>query len=71
MVGQLNVAGQSRQLTVPATVALTDGTTAAFVSDVEIDRTDYGMTWNKLGMVSKQSVIHAETTFTKPVVRSA
>jgi polyisoprenoid-binding protein YceI len=65
MAGQLRIAGQTRQITVPATVEATDETTVSFVSDVDIDRTEYGMTWNMVGSVSKRSVIHAETTFTR------
>jgi polyisoprenoid-binding protein YceI len=46
--GTLEIHGQSRPLTVPTKV-IPDGDGADLVADVTIDRTDWGLTWAKMG----------------------
>ena len=48
LVGDLTVHGQSRPTTVPATV-VTEGTSATVTAELEIDRSQFGLNWAKMG----------------------
>jgi polyisoprenoid-binding protein YceI len=64
VAGTLTVRGQSRPLTFPAAIAL-DGGTAVLDATVHIDRSDFGITWNQLGMASMINDITVHAVFTR------
>lgn len=64
-VGQLSVAGVSRPLDVPFTVSALDADTVRLDAKVKIDRSDWGLTWNQMGMASMKNVLTVSATFTR------
>jgi polyisoprenoid-binding protein YceI len=64
VAGTLTVRDQSRPLTFPATIAL-DGDSAVLDATVQVDRSDFGLTWNQLGMASMANDITIHAVFTK------
>jgi polyisoprenoid-binding protein YceI len=64
--GTLTVAGVTRPLTFTATLA--DVTPAAFTMRAEgvvVDRADFGLTWNQLGMLTGPSTVDVVARFTR------
>ena len=62
--GTLTVAGVTRPLSFTATLA--DVTAAAFTLRAEgvvVDRADFGLTWNQLGMLTGASTVDVEARF--------
>jgi polyisoprenoid-binding protein YceI len=64
VAGTLTVRDQSRPVTFPATIEL-DGTTAVLDATVQVNRSDFGITWNQLGMASMINDITIHAVFTK------
>jgi polyisoprenoid-binding protein YceI len=64
--GTLTVAGQTRPLTFTATLA--DVTPAAFTLRAEgvvVDRADFGLTWNQMGMLTGPATVDVVARFTR------
>jgi polyisoprenoid-binding protein YceI len=62
--GELTVRGTSRKLAIPAKVE-TQGTDAVLLrATVEVDRTEFGMTWNRLGMMGGRTGLDLQLRFT-------
>jgi polyisoprenoid-binding protein YceI len=62
--GELTVRGNSRKLAVPAKVE-TQGTDAVVLrGTVDVDRADFGMNWNRGGMISGPATIELQLRFT-------
>jgi polyisoprenoid-binding protein YceI len=64
--GTLTVAGQTRPLSFDATLA--DATPAAFTLRAEgvvVDRADFGLTWNRMGMLTGPSTVDVVARFTR------
>jgi len=64
--GTLTVAGVTRPLSFTATLA--DVTPAAFTMQAEgvvVDRADFGLTWNQLGMLTGASTVDVVARFTR------
>jgi polyisoprenoid-binding protein YceI len=64
--GTLTVAGQTRPLSFTATLA--DVTSAAFTLRAEgvvVDRADFGLTWNQMGMLTGPSTVDVVARFTR------
>jgi polyisoprenoid-binding protein YceI len=62
--GALTVRDQSRPMSFPATVALADGE-VTLDATVQVDRSDFGLTTNQLGMMSMHSTVTIHAVFTK------
>jgi polyisoprenoid-binding protein YceI len=63
--GTLTVAGRSRPLTLTAKIAEASGQSVTLTADAEIDRADFGMTWNQLGTIKGTAQIHVIARFVK------
>ncbi len=63
--GALAVRDRSRQITFPATVELTGDGEIALDATVQVDRSEFGLTWNQLGMSSMKNTIGIHAFFTK------
>ncbi|HTZ91199.1 MAG TPA: YceI family protein [Streptosporangiaceae bacterium] len=50
--GTLTAAGQSRPLTVTARITQATDQAITLTAEADIDRTDFGMRWNQLGMIT-------------------
>ena len=64
LTGQLSVAGNARPATVDATVART-GDEVTLDGELPVDRREYGLTWNFLGIAGNHSTIAVHAVFTR------
>jgi polyisoprenoid-binding protein YceI len=65
VTGTLQVRDRTRPLTFPVTVTASDDGTARIDAEVVIDRSDFGLTWNQLGMASMKNAITINAVFTR------
>jgi polyisoprenoid-binding protein YceI len=63
--GSLTVHGKTRPLTFPAAVSTFDGDELWLDAEVTVNRGDFGMTWNQMGMASMDSTITVHAVFTR------
>jgi polyisoprenoid-binding protein YceI len=63
--GTLTVAGRTRPLLLTATVTETSADSITLTADTAIDRADFGMTWNQLGMLTGTAQVHVEARFVR------
>jgi polyisoprenoid-binding protein YceI len=63
--GTLTVRDTSRHISFPATVVLSGDGEAAFDAKVEVDRSEFGITVNHLGMVKMKCSVTLHAVFTK------
>ena len=55
--GTLTVRDRSRPISFPATVAQVGDSEVALDATVQVDRSEFGLTWNKMGMTSMNNTI--------------
>lgn len=65
VTGALTVRDQTRPLSFDAAAAVRGDGEIWLDADVRIDRTDFGITWNQLGMVSVNSTLIIHAVFTR------
>lgn len=63
--GNLTVRGITRPVTMPATVSVSGDNEVRLNGDLQVDRSEFGLTWNKLGMASMKNTISVHAVFTK------
>jgi len=63
--GTLTARGQSRPLSFPATVSAFDGDELSLDGEAQVNRVEFGMTWNQLGMASMDNTITVHLVFTR------
>ncbi|HUY44721.1 MAG TPA: YceI family protein [Streptosporangiaceae bacterium] len=63
--GTLTVRDRSLPISFPATVALASDSEVVLDATVQVDRSEFGLTWNQLGMASMNSTITIHAVFTK------
>lgn len=63
--GDLEVAGKSRPLSFAAKVSEASADSATLVAEVPIDRADFGMSWNQMGMVKGPATVSIAAHFTR------
>ena len=63
--GTLTVRDRSRPISFPATVAQVGDSEVALDATVQVDRSEFGLTWNKMGMTSMNNTITIHAVFTK------
>lgn len=68
--GTLTVAGQARQLTLSARVTEATGEAITLAADADIDRADFGMRWNQLGMIKGKAHVSVIARFVKTAAAS-
>ena len=64
--GTLTVAGQTRPLSVTAKITETADDAITLTADGQFDRADFGMTWNRLGMIKGAAQVSVVARFVKP-----
>lgn len=64
VTGHLSVRGQTRAMDLDAEVSGA-GDEVWLDGEIQIDHTDFGMTWNRLGMVSRHTMITVHLLFTR------
>lgn len=65
VTGTLNVRDQSRPLTFDGTASVHGDGEVSLDAAVHINQEDFGLTWNLLGMLSKDNAIGVHAVFTK------
>ena len=65
MSGGLTVRDQTRPVTFDATVSVISDSEVSLDAEVQIDRSDFGLTWNQMGMASMHNTITVHAVFTK------
>jgi polyisoprenoid-binding protein YceI len=65
MTGQLTVRGRTRPLTFPATVPVASSGEVWLDAEVHINRADFGLTWNPLGMASMNNTLTIHAVFAR------
>jgi polyisoprenoid-binding protein YceI len=63
--GTVTVRGQTRPISLPATVTASGPEEIVLDAQVEVDRSHFGLTWNRLGMASMNNTITVHMVFTK------
>jgi polyisoprenoid-binding protein YceI len=63
--GTLTVRGKTNPVTFEATASVHDGNEVWLDAQVPVDRTDFGLTWNRLGMSAVHNTLTVHAVFTK------
>jgi polyisoprenoid-binding protein YceI len=63
--GTLTVRDRSREISFPATASLAADGEIALDATLEVDRSEFGLTWNSMGMASMKNTIAIHAVFTK------
>ena len=65
VAGQLTVRGRTRPVTFPATVSVAGSDEVWLDAEVHINRADFGLTWNQMGMASMKNTITIHAVFAR------
>ncbi len=65
VTGQLTVAGVTRPLTFTATLAEVTESALTLRAEAEVDRAEFGLTWNQLGMLRGPAALSVLARFTR------
>lgn len=65
VTGTLSVRDQARPLSFPATVSAPEAGQLWLDAEIQVDRSDFGLTWNQMGMASMHNTITVHAIFTK------
>ena len=65
VAGTLTVAGRTRPVSFVARVSVLDGAQLELDGELQVNRTDFGLTWNQLGMSSVHNTITVHAVFTR------
>ncbi len=63
--GALTIRGRTRPLSFDAAASVAGDGEVWLDAEVRVDRTDFGITWNQLGMVAKTSTLTIHAVFTR------
>jgi polyisoprenoid-binding protein YceI len=63
LTGALTVRGQTRPLSLPTAVSVHDGREIGLDASVRINRADFGITWNALGLTSMNATVTVHAVF--------
>lgn len=63
--GTLTVRDRSRPISFPVTAALSGDGAAALDATIQVDRSDFGLTWNQLGMASMKNAVTIHAVFAR------
>ena len=65
VAGQLSVHGRARPVSLDVSVSRFDGKEAHLDGELHVNRADFGLTWNRLGMASMNNTITIHAVFTR------
>jgi len=65
VAGELQVRDQTRPLSVPAPVSASADGQVQVDAEVAVDRSDFGLTWNQMGMTSMKNTLVIRAVFTR------
>ncbi len=67
VTGTLTVAGRTRPASFAARVSVLDAAQVELDGELQVNRADFGLTWNQLGMSSVHNTITVHAVFTRQV----
>jgi polyisoprenoid-binding protein YceI len=65
VTGGLTVRGRTRPVPFDASVSVHDGAEVRLDAEVPVNRADFGMSWNQMGMASMHNTITVHAVFTR------
>jgi len=65
VTGQLTVRGRARPVTFPATVTVASSGEVWLDAEIQINRADFGLTWNQMGMASMNNTLTIHAVFAR------
>jgi polyisoprenoid-binding protein YceI len=65
VTGSLTVRDRTQPVSFGATVSTFDGDELWLDAELKVNRADYGLTWNQMGMASMQNTIVIHAVFTR------
>jgi polyisoprenoid-binding protein YceI len=65
VTGSLTVRGRTRPMSFDAQASSVDGSEVSLDGEVQVDRTDFGLTWNQMGMAAVHNAITVHAVFTR------
>ena len=65
VTGALTVRDRTQPLTFDATVSAVDGDEVQFDAEIKVNRADFGLMWNQMGMASMHNTITIHAVFTR------
>ena len=65
MAGTLQVRDSTLPLTFPAAVSVSGDEMVQLDAEIDIDRSDFGLTWNQMGMTSMKNTLTIQAVFTR------
>lgn len=65
VAGQLSVRGRTQPVTIDVSVSGFDGQEAHLDGELHVNRSDFGLTWNRLGSASMNNTITVHAVFTR------
>jgi polyisoprenoid-binding protein YceI len=65
VTGQLTVRGRTRPVTFPAKVSVLGSGEVRLDTEVQVNRADFGLIWNRMGMASMRNTITVHAVFGK------
>jgi len=65
VTGSLTVRGRTRPMSFDAQASSVDGSEVSLDGEVQVDRTDFGLTWNQMGMAGVNNTITVHAVFTR------
>jgi polyisoprenoid-binding protein YceI len=65
VAGKLRIRDRNRPLTFPARITASGDDEVGIEAEVEIDRSDYGLTWNQMGMASMKNTLTVNAVFVR------
>jgi polyisoprenoid-binding protein YceI len=64
VTGSITVRGRTRPASFPVKISTTDGE-VTLDGEVQVNRADFGLTWNQVGMASMHNTITVHAVFTR------
>ena len=65
VTGQLTVRDRTRPVSFPATISVAGSGEVWFDAEIAVNRADFGLTWNQMGMASMKNTITVHAVFSK------
>jgi polyisoprenoid-binding protein YceI len=65
VIGTLRVRDETQPITIPIRVSASGDELVQLDAEITVDRSQFGLTWNQLGMVSLKNVITVRAVFTR------
>jgi polyisoprenoid-binding protein YceI len=65
VAGTLQIHGRTRPITFPVTITASGDDEVSIEGEVQVDRSEFGLTWNQMGMASMKNTITVSAVFVR------